>query len=80
MIKLNVKQIADKLANNVNSKAIYNETYNCYTIGNISEEVILNEGFIYQGLEDYHKKPLYIYENLLGVFDDNLFKLCEFFG
>lgn len=78
IIKLNLETEANKLATKSEGKAILDDKFkNEYIITEMTEDILIEEGYKFIGFSGYTKYPLYQKENIYGMFIGNLFRLGE---
>jgi hypothetical protein len=78
LVKLNLEVEANKLAQITETKAILDDKFkNEYIITEITEDILIEEGYKFIGFSGYTKYPLYQKENIYGMFIGNSFRLGE---
>ena len=76
--KLNLETEANNLAEKSGGKARLEEKFKDeYVITEMTEDILLEEGYKYIGLSGYTKFPMYQKENMFGIFIANSFRLSE---
>lgn len=76
--KLNLEVEANKLADKVEGKAYLDTKFgNEYTITEVTEDTLLEEGYKFIGNSSYTNFPMYQKENISGIFVGNAFRLSE---
>ena len=80
MIKFNLDEAIKDIANQL--ETTYKRTTETdyikeYLLPNVEESKLLEIGFIYKGNTTYMNSPLYEYENLLAIFDDQILHICQ---
>lgn len=80
MIKFNLDKAIEDIANQLETtykRATDTGYIKEYLLPNVEESKLLEIGFIYKGNTDYMQSPLYEYENLLAIFDDQILHICQ---
>ena len=80
MIKFNLDNAIDSIATQLETtykRASDLDYIKEYTLPSVSEEKLLNIGFNFKGMTTSTHIPLYEYENLIAVFDNQLLHICQ---
>lgn len=78
MVIFDLKTIANSLDNKLGSKGHFEQKFGLeYLVPNVTEDNVLNAGFIFTGFDFGHNRPMYQYENLEAFFDEGILHIYE---
>lgn len=80
MVKFNLETAIESIANSLETTYKKVKTFKYskeYILPNVEESKLLEFGFEYKGLTTSTKLPLYEYENLIAIFEDQVLHICQ---
>lgn len=80
MVKFDLETAIESIANSLETtyKKVKIFKYSKeYILPNVEESKLLELGFEYKGLTTATKLPLYEYENLIAIFEDQVLHICQ---